>query len=74
LVDLNPLYFYLFRYLKTLPYSAPIEKEETLQQHIFDACKPFVTAPGRLKKVQQSVIRPIHVCVDCGVGHAEYLL
>ena len=38
-VDLNPLDFYLRGHLKTLVYSAPIENEQALRQHIFDGCQ-----------------------------------
>jgi hypothetical protein len=34
-VDLSPLDFYPWEHLETLVYSAPIESEETLYQHIF---------------------------------------
>ena len=37
--NLSPLYFHIWGHLKPLVYSVLIEKEETLHQCIFDACR-----------------------------------
>lgn len=51
-VDLDPLDFYLWGYLKILVYSATIENEEALHQCIFDACQTIGNLPGTFERVQ----------------------
>jgi hypothetical protein len=43
--NLSPLNFYVWGNLKTLVYVALIENEETLHQHIFDACQAIENCP-----------------------------
>jgi hypothetical protein len=38
LSDLNPLDFYLWEYLTTFVYAAPVDNKEALHHHIMDAC------------------------------------
>jgi hypothetical protein len=37
--DLNPLDFYLWVYLKTFVYAAPVDSEEALHHYIVGACQ-----------------------------------
>jgi hypothetical protein len=49
--NLSPPDFYLWKQLKTLVYSAPIENEETFYQCIFDACQTTYNCPGIFERV-----------------------
>jgi hypothetical protein len=43
--DMKPMDFYLWGYLSTLIYAAPVDKEEALHHRIVDACRSI---PRRL--------------------------
>ena len=64
--DLSPLYFYLWRRLKPLVYSASIENEQTLHQRIFDVCQIIHHRTRTFETVQQYMIRRVHACTDSG--------
>ena len=72
--DLGPLYFYLWRHLKSLVYSSPIENEETLHQRIFHVCQIINHHSWTFEAVQQCMIRRVHACTDSGGTHFEHLL
>ena len=57
LPDLNVSDSYLWGHLKPLGYSDPIEKEETLQQHILMHVKKFPTAQRTFEITRKSIIR-----------------
>ena len=65
-VDLSPLYFHTWGHLKTQVYAALIEKEETLRQRIFDACRTNHNRPITFKRVLESKIRYVHAGNDSG--------
>jgi len=73
-LTLYPLNYYVSGYLKTLVYSAVIENEETLRQHIFDACQTICNCPRTFEQVRQSMFVPDHLCIYSGGGHLEHLL
>ena len=74
LPDLSPSDSYLWRHLKPVMYSSPIEHEETLHIAFFMPVRPFATAPRPLKRGRQSMIRRAHACIDSSGGHFEHLL
>jgi hypothetical protein len=39
LLDLNPLDFYMWEYLKSLGYTVPVDNEEALHYHSVEACQ-----------------------------------
>jgi len=48
---------------ETLAYSGPV-KEETLDHCIFYACQISRNYPGTFERMQQSMIRCVHACLD----------
>jgi hypothetical protein len=60
--------------LKPLLYSGAIERYETLQKCIFDACKTTSNRLGSFKILPQVKIRIVRVCIVSGGGNFEYLL
>jgi hypothetical protein len=72
--DLSLLDFYLWEHSKHLVYSAPIENEETLRQHIFYASQTIRKRPGTFESVRQSMTRGVHACIYPRGGCFEHLL
>jgi len=66
--------FYLWRHLNFLVYSTLNENDDTPRQHGFYACQTISSNTSTFERVQQSMIRHVHVCIDSGGGHFEHLL
>lgn len=56
---------------KPLVYSVPIENEETLHKHVFDACQTIGNRPATFQRGWQSMVRRVH---DSDAGNFERLL
>jgi len=56
---------------KPLVYSVPIENEETLHKHVFDACQTIGNRPATFQSVLWSMVRRVH---DSDGGNFECLL
>jgi hypothetical protein len=72
--DRNPLDFWLWRHLKTLVYSAPINDLEGKQQRVQNACQEIRVKPGIFDRVRTSVRRRAENCVEMHGNHREHLL
>jgi len=61
----QPQYFRLLfaMILKTAILSAPVGNEETLNQHVFDACQAIRSCTGTFEIVRQPLTRSVYVCV-----------
>lgn len=64
----------MWGHLKVLVYATEIANEETLHQRIVDACETIRNRHGIFERVQQSMIRHVHACIEAGGGHFEHLL
>ena len=73
-LTLYPLHSSVLGHIKTLVYSAVIENEETLRQHISDPCQTICNCPRTFEQVQQSMIMYDHMCTYSGGGHLGHLL
>jgi hypothetical protein len=69
---LNPLDFWLWRHLKTLVYSAPINDLEVLQLPIENASQGIWVKPGIFDRVRLSVQRRAESCVEMHGNHIEH--
>jgi len=59
------------RIQKTAVLSAPVGNEETLNQHVFDACQAIRSCPGTFEIVRQPLTRSVYVCIGWGGVHFE---
>jgi hypothetical protein len=55
-------------------YSASIENEKALRQHILYACQTVRNRPGTFENVRQSTIRPVYTFIESDGGYFEHLL
>jgi len=60
---ISPLDFYVWRLLKTLVHSSPIQNENTLHQSISAAYNTICNRLGRFEKVRQSMHDMMSPCV-----------
>jgi hypothetical protein len=65
---------YLWRYLETLMYIAPVDNEEALHHHIVDACQTIHNYPSISEQMQWSMIRHVQACAESHGGHFEQFL
>jgi hypothetical protein len=61
------------RVLKPAVLSVSVENEETLSQHVSDACQAIRNCPGTFETVRQPLTRSVYVCVGRGGVHFEGL-
>ena len=71
---INPLYFYLWRLLKTLVPSSPIQNENTLHQRISATSNTICNLLRTCKKLRQSMIWYFHACIDWSWGYFELFI
>ena len=65
-LDLNPLYFFLWRHLKTLVCATPVDNVVDLLPRIVDGCNTIRTTPGLLERVRQSMLLRCQLCLQEG--------
>jgi hypothetical protein len=74
LADLNPLDFYLWRYLQSLMYSAPADNKEALHHRVMVACQTNSNYPAIYEWMQRSMTRRVEACIEYHGGRFEHLL
>jgi hypothetical protein len=72
--DLNPLDVYLWGNLKSLAYSTPAHKIETLHQHTVNESQTLRNCLGVSECVRQSMIRRDRTRIKFHGGHFEHFL
>jgi hypothetical protein len=55
--DLNPLDSYLWGYINTLVYAAPVDNEEALHHRTVDACQTIRNYPATFERIRRSMSR-----------------
>jgi hypothetical protein len=71
--DFNTCDFYLWGHMKALVYKTPVGNQDDLFNRVMDAAGHIRNHRGMLR-VQDSLIRKAHACVDANGGHFEHLL
>ncbi|KYN32920.1 hypothetical protein ALC56_12736, partial [Trachymyrmex septentrionalis] len=61
--DLNPLDYFLWRHLKSLVCTTPIENENDLRNRIVVSCEAIRNTPGIFERVPQSLRRRLDGCI-----------
>ena len=72
--DHNLSDFYLWRNLKMLVYSAPVQNEERLCRRILYAYQTIHNRPGTCEMARQLMMRHVHTCIYSGGRDLDYLL
>ncbi|KAJ4442820.1 hypothetical protein ANN_04413 [Periplaneta americana] len=70
---LYPLYFYLWRHLKSVVYSTPVNDVETVCLRIEQHCRTIRATPGAWEQVRTSMRRTV-AYIQAGVGHFKQFL
>jgi hypothetical protein len=56
--------FYLWGYLKTLVYAAPVDNEQALQHRTVDACQTIRNYPGIFEWTRPSMMRRVEAYIE----------
>jgi hypothetical protein len=73
LINLTPLHFYLWGYLKTVC-ATPVTDAEDLWERVQNACQVIRDDNLVFERIHQSCVRRAQACVQNGEGHIEHLL
>jgi hypothetical protein len=74
LATIESPWFYLWKYLKTLVYAAPVDSEHALHHRSVDIYHTIRNYPVILERMRRSMMRHVEVCIESYWIHFEHLL
>jgi len=72
--DLNPLYFHLWRYLKSISFLIEFIYAQDLQKRMQNGVELIRTTCGMCRPVRQSQFRSATFCIEAQDRHSEHFL